>query len=229
METATTNQDPSLRPNISKTSLRRLVQLLTSDVKAFFRQEVGLAKVELSEKVTWVGRNAAWVAVGGLMAYAGIIVFLIGVGWLVAWALRQAGLQAGLAGFLGLAIIGLLFVLAGTAFVLSSLKAFSSGSFAPQRTLHTLQRLKGPEHVSAPAASSEAAARPSSEQMQAQVEQTENHLGETLDELGRRLSPHEINARMKQRISHKPYRSGLVAMGVGVLSGLFLARESRRP
>lgn len=41
------------------------------------------------------------------------------------------------------------------------------------------------------------------------------------------LSP-EINARMKQRISRKPYRSGLLAMGLGVPSGLFRARYSRR-
>lgn len=228
METETTNKEQYPPPENSKTSLRQLIQSLSSDIKAFFRQEIELAKVETSEKISWAGRNAVGVAVGGFVAYAGLIVFLIGLGWLIAWALRQAGLQAGLAGFVGLAIIGLLFVLTGAAFVLSSLKAFSSGSFAPQRTIHTLQRLKGTETAPVPASPAESAPAPSSEQMQAQVEKTEQHMGETLDALGRRLSPREINARMKQRISHKPYRSGLLAMGLGLLSGLFVARDSRR-
>jgi hypothetical protein len=50
----------------------------------------------------------------------------------------------------------------------------------------------------------------------------------TLDELGHRLSPREINARQKHRIREKPYRSGLMAMAAGLASGLFLTRASRR-
>lgn len=51
---------------------------------------------------------------------------------------------------------------------------------------------------------------------------------ETLDELGRRLGPQQIKARMKNRISQKPYHSGLVAVAIGVPSGPFLSRDSRR-
>ena len=120
METETINTDRQTTPRPAKTSLRSLVQALTGEVKVFFRQEIDLAKAEASEKIAWIGRNAIRVAVGGFVAYAGLIVFLIGLGWLIAWALRQAGLPPGLAGFVGLAIIGLLFVLTGAGFVLSS-------------------------------------------------------------------------------------------------------------
>jgi len=63
--------------------------------------------------------------------------------------------------------------------------------------------------------------------MQNRVEATENRMGDTLDELGRRLSPSHINAQVKARISGSPYRSGLIAMSAGLLSGLFLRRRRR--
>lgn len=226
MEISTRKSGSVVVPSNSKPSLRRLIHSLSDDIKTFFRQEIELAKAEAVEKATSLGRNLVVMAVGGIVAYAGAIVFLIGLGWLLAWALQQAGLQPIFAGFLGLAIVGLLVALSSAAFVLKSFKALSKESLAPQRTLHTLQRLK--RAPGAAVAEPEPTPRPSSQEMQAQVEATENRMGEKLDELGRRLSPRQINDRMKQRISSRPYRSGLVAMGLGVLSGLFLARDSHR-
>ena len=225
MEISTNNPGGVVAQPNAKPSLRTLIQSLTEDIKTFFRQEIELAKAEAAEKAKWLGRNVAVAAVGGVVAYAGLIVFLLGLGWLVAWALEHAGLQPLFAGFLGLAIVGLLVTLSSAAFVLKSLKALSAASIAPRRTMHTSQRLKGSSEPAAPRP--QPGPRHSSQEMEAQVEETENRMGDTIDELSRRLSPRQINNRMKQRISRKPYRSGLVAMGLGVLSGLFLARDSR--
>lgn len=227
METEFSNKAPA-RPETPRVPLRELVLSLTGDIKAFFRQEIELAKAEASEKAAWLTRNAIVVAAGGFVAYAGLIVFLIGLGWLVAWALQKAGLSPVFAGFLGLAIIGLFVSAFGALFVLKSIRALANGSLSPQRTLHTMQRLKNSETPPAAAVQPAPARRPSSQEIQKEVEQTEDRMGEELEELGRRLSPQQINARMKQRISRKPYRSGLLAMGLGVLSGMLFARESRR-
>ena len=227
METESSKKVPA-GPETSRAPLRGLVHSLTGDIKAFFRQEFELAKAEASEKAAWLTRNAVVVAAGGFVAYAGLIVFLIGVGWLLAWALEKAGLPPVFAGFLGLAIIGLLVSALGALFMLKNLKALSSGSLSPQRTLHTIQRLKNPQTQPAPSVKPAPAPRPSSQEIQKAVEQTEDRMGAEIEELGRRLSPQQINARMKQRISRKPYRSGLLAMGLGVLSGVLFARESRR-
>ena len=230
METDTINPETTTAEplTVPKSSLVGLVRYLTNDLKTFLRQEVDLAKAEISEKAAWFGKNVVMLAVGGFVAYAGLIVFLIGLGWLVAWALQKAGLQPLLAGFLGLTIIGLLVVGAGAAFIFKGLKVFASDTLVPQRTLSTIQRLRG--SVPQPSSAKENSSKPlpSSKEMQARVVQTENRMSETLDELGRRLSPQQINARMKERIRQKPYRSGLVVMGVGLLGGLFLGRESRR-
>ena len=213
----------------TKTSLVGLVRSLTSEIRIFLRQEIDLAKAEAVEKLTWLIRNVIVLAAGGFVAYAGLIVLLIGMGWLVAWALQKAGVQPVLAGFIGLAIIGVLTTAVGAIFVLNGVKRLFSDSLAPKRTIQTIRRLKGAEHQGvAVAEKPKPAPRPSSEEMQNRVEATENRMSETLDELGQRLSPRRINERMKQRIQENPYRSGLLAVGMGLLGGLFLAREFRR-
>jgi hypothetical protein len=64
--------------------------------------------------------------------------------------------------------------------------------------------------------------------MQTRVEATENRIGQTLDELGRRLSPEHIQAEVTHHIQVNPYRSGFIAMGAGLLTGLFLRIKLRR-
>jgi len=67
-----------------------------------------------------------------------------------------------------------------------------------------------------------------SAEIQAQVEKTEEQMSETLDELGRRLSPHHINQEIKHRIQERPYRAGLIAMAAGVLSGMMVRRRFQK-
>src|SRR6516162_781921 len=158
----------------AETSTLGLVHSLTNDTKRLLRQEIELAKAEVSEKVSFFSRNAVAVAIGGFIAYAGLIVFLVGVGWLVGWAFQKAGVQPVLAEFLGLVTIGLLVAAAGGVLVLKGMKTFSKNSLAPQRTIHTLQRLKGIEEASTTPQNPKAAAKRPSEELQAQVEETEN-------------------------------------------------------
>jgi hypothetical protein len=88
-------------------SLLDLVADLRDETKELIRQEIQLAKTEVAEKAAKFGRNAAWLAVGGFLAYAGLIVFLIGLGFLIGFALEALGMAQAVANFLGSAIIGL--------------------------------------------------------------------------------------------------------------------------
>lgn len=215
-------------PASAAPSLLGLVRSLTADTKTFFRQELQLAKTELMEKLARMGRNAAGLAIGGFLAYAGLIVLLIGLGYLLAYAFQKAGLDPALANFLGLALLGLLIAGVGGALVFKGIKAFSHDSLAPERTLATLQELKGTPHAPTAHAPSPDAPKLSSAQLQARVRVTETRMGESLDELGRRLSPRQISARMKVRISAHPYRAGLMAAAAGLVSGLALRWKSIR-
>jgi len=214
---------------LASSSIMGLVRQLTSDTKTLLRQEIELAKAELSEKASLFARNSIAIATGGVIAYAGLIVFLIGLGWLVGWALQSAGVKPMLAGFIGLAIIGFVVMAVGGAFVFKGIKTSSQDSLAPERTIHTLQRLNGnDEPIEAATTAKPTLPKRPSKEIEAQVEQTENRLGETLDTLGRRLSPRHINEKVKRRIQQSPYQSGLLAMAAGLVGGLFLTRGSRR-
>jgi hypothetical protein len=207
-------------------SLFRLVRDLTQETRTLFRQEVTLAKTEIAEKIQHLTRNSIALGVGGTVAYAGLIVLLIGMGFLAAWAIQLAGVQALLASFLGLLFICLLTAGIGGFLVLRGLHEIKHQSLAPKRTLQTLKDLQGGKiHSGQPEPAQPHS--PSSKEMQARVEATEGRMGETLDELGRRLDPHYLNEQVKFRIQENPFGAGLVAMAAGVISGLLLQRRRK--
>jgi|KBSMisStaDraftv2_1062788.scaffolds.fasta_scaffold210586_2 hypothetical protein len=212
----------------TQSSIGGLIRNLTEDTKRLLRQEIELVKSELSEKVSYFGRNAAALAVGGFIAYAGFIVLLMGLGWLAAWGLEQAGVQPVLAGFIGLAGVGFVIALLGVVFLMKGAKAFSKESLAPQKTIHTLQRLKNSEAPAPATKQTEEAPKHSSSEMESRVVATEDRMTDTIGELGQRLTPSHINAQVKTRIREKPYQAGLAAIVTGVVSGLLLGKASRR-
>lgn len=208
-----------------KSSLIGLFRLLTGDTRTFIRQEILLAKTELTEKTAKLARNATLLAIGGVIAYAGLIVLLIGLGWLLAWLFQSAGMQPLLAAFVGLALVGVLVCVIGGFLTLKGLRMLSKARLAPERTIRTLQELKGAQSLRPPTSKGKPGATPSSQEMEARVQATENRIGETLDELGRRLSPQHVNAEVKRRIQANPYRSGFIAMGAGLIGGLFVRKK----
>jgi hypothetical protein len=217
-----------------------LFRSLTGDARTLLRQELKLARVEVTENLSRVGKQAATLAVGGIVAYAGLLVLLVGLGWLVGWAFRYAGLSPAFSIFLGMTVIGLLVCGAGAGLLLAGFSRLSKESLAPQRTIHTLQELKAgvqksEVHKPSPPASSTPPDKPSSQEMQARVEATEERLEETIGDLSYRLSPQNIKAqvkgrmnRVKGRIQERPYNAGLLAVAAGVLSGILVGSRSRR-
>ena len=214
---------------LTRSSVFQLGRDLVDEGKTLMRQEFALAKKEVSEKVAYAGRHTAGLGIGAGIAYAGAIVLLIGLGFLVAWAVQLAGIQGLFAAFLGLAGVGLTTVSAGGALILKGISALKAESLAPERTLQTLQDLKGGSSQKKPRpAAAPKLPEPSSAEMQLRVEATEGQIGDTLEALRDRLSPRNINRRIQRRIQGHPYRAGLLAMGAGVASGFAIRRRFRR-
>src|SRR4051812_24546869 len=210
-------------------SILGLFKQLARESKIFVREEVQLAKTELSEKLSSKAKSGTKIVIGGFVAYAGLIVFLIGLGWIIGFALTKAGLEPLLAQFIGLAFIGLVIAGSGAFLLMKALKAMSAESVVPQRTVHTLQELRGKEPESLKKSEVEALKpKVSSQELEKRVEHTEERMTETLEELHRRVKPSYINAQIKGRLSEKPYRNSLVAVVLGVLSGLFVRAKFRR-
>ena len=162
---------------LQKSSILGLIRYLAGETRTFIRQEAQLARTEVSENVSSLARKAVTVALGAFVAYAGLIVFLTGLGWLLAWAFQKAGVSPIFAGFAGLAVIGLLIGVLGGLLLLVAVKAISRKSLKPKRTVSTLQQLRG----SIPAAEPKPAPLPeparSSAELQNRVEATEARLG----------------------------------------------------
>src|SRR6184192_987099 len=210
----------------SRTSIFGLIGDLKDETKTFIKEEVQLAKAEISENISRMGRNAVAIAIGGFVAYAGLIVFLAGLGLLLGFAFEKLGLQPALAAFIGLAIIGLMAAGIGYAFIAESLKSFSHSSMKPEKTIETLKDLKGePYYEQFEDADSDGEPKRSSKEIHASVVAHESAMGETMDEISRRLTPRYASEQFKAKFRSHPYRWNFVAMITGLAGGFFVKRK----
>lgn len=119
-------------------SLTELLLELRDETVRLFRQEIALAKTEVTDNAARAGRNVAYLAMGGLIAYAGALVLLMAavVGLYV--ILEKAGLSHATAGWLSPLIIGGAVAAAGYVFIQKALTTLKHDSFAPERTIETM-------------------------------------------------------------------------------------------
>lgn len=112
-------------------SLGELFSDLSQQTSELIRQEMRLAKAELSDKLSDAGRHAAMIGASVAFALAAVIAVSAAIGLL----LVKLGLEPWLA-----AVITAV-VMAATAFVLaqSALSALRKKSLAPVETMHSLK------------------------------------------------------------------------------------------
>jgi hypothetical protein len=123
-------------------SITALLRELRDETTTLMRQEVALAKTEMKENVSRIGGHAAHIAVGGFVAYAGIIVLLIGIGHLLGAVLIKAGMDAQVAEWLAPSIIGLVIALIGWAMLAKARAAMTHDEIAPRQTVDSLRANK---------------------------------------------------------------------------------------
>jgi hypothetical protein len=211
---------------LNGSSIFDLFKNLKEEVKTFLREEVHLAKAELSEKISRMGKDSVNIAIGGFVAYAGLIVFLGALGMLIAFAFQQMGIDPFLSSFIGLGAIGFIVIAVGAIMLLAGLKALKKESLTPERTIERLQRVKRTKHfVDQPTAPKPKKDERSSKEIEASVVQTESRMAETLEELGDRLSMTHLRRQAKVEVQKHPYRWSLVAMGAGVCGSYFMKRK----
>lgn len=112
-------------------SLGELFSDLSQQVSTLVRKELELARHELMTTATKLGRAAALIAAGGLLAYAGLIVVLIGLGFLLA--------TFGLPGWLALVLVGALVIAIGAFLMWHFMNEMRKTSIVPERTVETIQ------------------------------------------------------------------------------------------
>lgn len=123
-------------------SIGGLLHALRDETTTLLRQEVALAKAELNASAARVGKNAIAITGGGFVAYAGVIVLLIGLGHLLGIGLIRAGLSPDIAEWLAPSIVGLIVALIGWGMIAKAKHALSHTTLAPRKTVESLKTNK---------------------------------------------------------------------------------------
>ena len=122
----------------SEPSIGTLIKELTDETRTLLRQEVELAKAEVSDKVSSAGRNSAFLAIGGLVIYAGALA-LIAAACIGAVVLLSNAIDPGIAAWLGPLIVGMIAVIAGYVLVQKAISNFKRETLMPRETIETLR------------------------------------------------------------------------------------------
>jgi hypothetical protein len=146
METTTTTIQPERRgeppPGAHDHSLVALVRELRDETTTLLRQEVQLAKTEMSEKASRLTRNAIYIAAGGLIAYAGLVFLLIAGRDLLFVTLAANGIEPGTAIWLAPLAMAVLAGIIGWILIGKGKSALSKEGLAPEKTMASLREDK---------------------------------------------------------------------------------------
>ncbi len=123
-------------------SLVDLVKELRDEGVLLLRQEVELAKTEATEKATEVGGHVAKLAVGGVIACAGMLVLLAAVSILAMLGLQAAGVGQNTSMWLGPALVGLIVSGIGAALLMKAKRNLAQTSMVPRETVASLKENK---------------------------------------------------------------------------------------
>jgi len=114
-------------------SVGELLGDLYRGVSQVISLEIELAKTEIGQKASRVGKNVGLLAAGGAIAYAGFLALLAAI---------IAALATFMYTWLAALIVALIVLAIGGVLVMSGLKTLQQESVAPQRTLDTLKEDK---------------------------------------------------------------------------------------
>ncbi len=114
-------------------SLGELFAELTKQTTTLVRQEVQLAKTEMSQKATEAGKDVGFLGAGGALAYGGLLAIIAGI-------ILALGEQIPL--WASALLVGLVVAAIGYFLVRKGLNALKQGALVPEQTIQTLKEDK---------------------------------------------------------------------------------------
>lgn len=104
---------------------------LSRETRTLIQQEIQLARAELTEKASQMGRGAGLVVGGGLIAYGGLLAIVAAIVLLL--------IKIGLPAWIGALLGGLMVAGIGYLLIRSGLAAFRPQELKPRQTIETLK------------------------------------------------------------------------------------------
>lgn len=130
-----------MQPLRDDRSLGQILRDLRDETSTLLRQEVDLAKTEMSEKAATVGSNLGSVAVGGAVAFAGALTLLAAL-TLGLISLMSEFMSRDVAMWLAPLLVGLVLAIVGYSLIKKALEALKQEGLAPKRTTQSLKENK---------------------------------------------------------------------------------------
>jgi Putative Actinobacterial Holin-X, holin superfamily III len=123
-------------------TIGELLKDLRGESTLLLREEIALAKKEISEKISSTARNLTYVVGGALVAYVAITFLLLAISSVIAQALVDQGIGIGWAIFLGLLIVALVIGAVSAAMIVKGVQTLKKQSLIPEKTVETLKEDK---------------------------------------------------------------------------------------
>jgi hypothetical protein len=120
----------NVHPANDQRSLGELFGDLSREISTLFRQEVQLARVEITSKIPKLGRDIGFLVIGGAVAYAGVLALIATAIIALAYALPW---------WLAALIVAVVVTAGGLLLVQRGLANLRQDSPVPQQTLATLK------------------------------------------------------------------------------------------
>jgi hypothetical protein len=114
-------------------SLGDLFSELSQETSTLVREEMALAKIELSQKATRIGKDVAFLAAGGAVAYAGLLTLI---------AFLVIILSKGMPWWASVLIVGLVVSGGGGYLVMKGLNALHREDFTPHQSIDSFKESK---------------------------------------------------------------------------------------
>ena len=103
---------------------------LASDMSNLVRQEVNLAKLEVTQKAKYLGRNVGYLVVGGAVAYAGMLAVLAAIIMLLDKYMPAWGAAL---------LVGVVVALIAWLMIGKAMSALQQADLTPHETVETLK------------------------------------------------------------------------------------------
>jgi len=212
---------------LSRIPFFSLIGNLRHEVKTLIREEIKLAKTEMSQKAGIFGKNGAFLAIGGLIAYGGALILLTGLGGLLAFFFNRAGMSPLMSIALGLMVMGFAVALLGGAFAMKALSTFKQESLAPEKTIDAIKHNTDKNPAKERMEEHEAIEmKRSPDEIKSDVDTTQDLMKAHVREIKYRLTPGYMGKAFATGVRHHPLRAGLIGAASGLV-GFFVVKHQR--
>lgn len=123
-------------------SLVQIVKDLRDDTLTLFRQEVTLVKREMGAKAASYGKNAAFIAIGAVVALYAVFFLFLSLNNLLQTGLMAAGLSGPVSAWLAPLLVGMVLGIGALLLALKAIRSMKQEKPIPEKTLESLREDK---------------------------------------------------------------------------------------